>query len=180
MTGNARRVAVAAALVIVLFAGASMAGASPAASATPVANGFERFKALAGEWVAAEDGPMSKKGDLVARYATTAAGSAVVETVFPGTAHEMVTVYHADGPDVVLTHFCMEGNQPRMRARAAKGPRYDFAYDGGTNIDRKRDRHMHSAWLEFVGADEIRNEWTEHAEGKVVLVVQSHLVRKER
>ena len=88
---------------------------------------------------------MAKKGDLVARYAVTAAGSAVVETVFPGSAHEMVTVYHADGPDLVLTHYCMEGNQPRMRAKDARGPRFEFAFDGGTNIDPKRDRHMHSA-----------------------------------
>jgi len=80
----------------------------------------------------------------------------------------------------VLTHYCMEGNQPRMRARNAKGPRFDFAYDGGTNIDARRDRHMHSAWLELLGADEIRNEWTEQAEGKTVLVVKSHLVRQAR
>jgi hypothetical protein len=175
MTESVRNAAVGAAFV--LFAAA--AAAAPAATGAP-AGGFERFKALPGEWVAAEDGPLSKKGDVVARYALTAAGTALVETVFPGTAHEMVTVYHADGPDVVLTHFCMEGNQPRMRARGARGPRYDFAYDGGTNIDRKRDRHMHSAWLEFVGADEIRSEWTEHADGKTVLVVQSHLVRNPR
>ena len=173
MTVKAHRAAVSAAFVLI----AAAAVAAAAATVTP-ASGFERFKALPGEWVAAEDGPMSKRGDVVARYALTAAGTALVETVFPGTEHEMVTVYHADGPDVVLTHFCMEGNQPRMRARAARGPRYDFAYDGGTNIDRNRDRHMHSAWLEFVGADEIRSQWTEHADGKPVLVVQSHLVRK--
>ena len=141
---------------------------------------FERFKALAGEWVAAEDGDMSRKGDLVARYAVTAAGSAVVETVFPGSPHEMVTVCHVDGPDLVLTHYCTEGNQPRMRAKGAAGSRIDFTYDGGTNIDPKRDRHMHSAWLEFLGADEIRTEWTERAEGKPVLVAKSHLVRKAR
>jgi hypothetical protein len=175
MTGKAHKAAVSAAFVLI----AAAAAAAPAATVSP-ADGFERFKALPGEWVAAEDGPMSKKGDVVARYALTAAGTALVETVFPGSEHEMVTVYHADGPDVVLTHFCMEGNQPRMRARAARGPRYDFAYDGGTNIDRKRDRHMHSAWLEFVGADEIRSEWTEHADGKTVLVVQSHLLRNPR
>ena len=168
MTGKAHKAAFSAAFV--LFA----------AAAAAAADGFERFKALPGEWVAAEDGPMSKKGDLIARYALTAAGTALVETVFPGSEHEMVTVYHADGPDVVLAHFCMEGNQPRMRARAAKGPRYDFVYEGGANIDRRRDRHMHSAWLEFLGADEIRSEWTEHADGKPVLVVQSHLVRRPR
>jgi hypothetical protein len=185
MISKAHRTAtVAASLVLsvhaLLAAAAPPAGAAPPAAAKPAHAGFERFTTLAGDWVAAEDGEMVKKGDLVARYAVTAAGSAVVETVFPGSAHEMVTVYHADGPDVVLTHFCMEGNQPRMRAREARGPRFDFAFDGGTNIDPGRDRHMHSAWVEFVGADEIRNEWTEHAGGKTGLVVKSHLVRKPR
>ena len=79
---------------------------------------------------------------------------------------------------MVLTHYCMEGNQPRMRARAPAGARVAFAFDGGARIDPRRDRHMHSAWVEFVGADEIRNEWTEHAQGKPVLVVGSHLLRK--
>jgi hypothetical protein len=65
-------------------------------------------------------------------------------------------------------------------AKAAQGSRFDFAYDGGTNIDPKGDRHMHSASLALLGADEIRTEWTELAEGKPVLVVKSHLVRKAR
>lgn len=161
---------------------AAVTGVTVAFAAPPpsggAASGLDRFKALAGEWTAAEDGEMSKKGDLVARYFVTASGSAVVETVFPGTPHEMVTVYHLDGSDVVLTHYCMEGNQPRMRAKAAAGSRVDFAYDGGTNIDPKRDRHMNSAWVEFIGADEIRTEWTELAEGKPVLVAKSHLQRR--
>jgi hypothetical protein len=73
----------------------------------------------------------------------------------------------------------MEGNQPRMRAKAPSGARVAFAFDGGGGIDPRSDRHMHSAWFEFVGADEIRNEWTEHAGGKPVLVVGSHLVRRQ-
>lgn len=156
-----------------------LATATAASAAEKAANpAFERFKALKGEWVAAEDGPMTRKGDLVARYAVTASGSAVVETVFPGSAHEMMTVYTADGADVVLTHYCMEGNQPRMRAKAPAGGRVQFAFDGGPNIDPARDRHMHSAWFEFAGPDELRNEWTEHEGGKPVLVVPSSLRRK--
>jgi len=175
MPVNAPRFAILA--VLVLSAGAAAAAPAPApAKATSAA--LEKFKNLAGEWVAAEDGDMVKKGDLVARYAVTASGSAVVETVFPGSEHEMVTVYHADGPDLVLTHYCMEGNQPRMRARGAQGSRFDFAYDGGTNIDPKRDRHMHSATFDLVGTDEIRSEWSELAEGKPVFVARMHLVRK--
>ena len=166
-------------IALVLAAGAAAAAPAPA-PARPTSAALERFKTLAGEWVAAEDGDMVKKGDLVARYAVTASGTAVVETVFPGSEHEMVTVYHADGPDLVLTHYCMEGNQPRMRARGAQGSRFEFAYDGGTNIDPKRDRHMHSATFDLASANEIRSEWSELAEGKPVFVARMHLVRKAR
>jgi hypothetical protein len=179
MIGNAGRTLIVAA-VAACGAAALAAPAPPAREASAASQAFERFKALAGDWVAAEDGEMSKKGDLVARYAVTAGGSAVVETVFPGSPYEMVTVYHADGRDLVLTHYCMEGNQPRMRARGASGSRFDFKFDGGTNVDPRRDKHMHSATVELVGADEIRTVWTELAEAKPVLVVESHLLRKAR
>ncbi len=167
---------------LLILGGSALAGPAPATDGVkPAASAaLERFKALAGEWVAAEDGPMSKKGDLVARYAVTAAGSAVVETLFPGSAHEMVTVFTADGADVVLTHYCTEGNQPRMRARDPKGTHFDFAYDGGTGIDAAHDRHMHQATFEFASADELRSEWTELADGKPVFVAKSHIVRKAR
>ena len=178
MLVKVQRTAVLAALV--LSAGARLAAPAPPAAGPSGAVALDRLKALAGDWVSAEDGPMSKKGQLTARYAVTAGGSAVVETVFPGAEHEMVTVYHAEGNDLVLTHYCMEGNQPRMRAKNARGSRLDFAFDGGANIDPRKDRHMHSAWLELVGTDEIRSEWTELAEGQTVLVAKSHLVRKTR
>ena len=168
MLGNALKCAVLVGVVLHL----SVAGgsAAPAAASQPaaVAAPFERLRNLAGEWVAAEDGEMFKKGDVVARYAVTAAGSAVVETVFP------------DGPDLVLTHHCMEGNQPRMRAKNPTSSRLDFAFDGGTGINPKKDRHMNSATIEFVGPDEIRSVWTEIEAGKPVFVAKSHLVRKPR
>ena len=54
---------------------------------------------------------------VVSTYRVTAAGSAVMEVLFPGTDHEMVTVYHQDGDDLILTHYCAAGNQPRMKCR---------------------------------------------------------------
>jgi hypothetical protein len=39
-------------------------------------------------------------------YRVTGAGSAVVETLFPGTPHEMVTVYHARKGVLCMTHYC--------------------------------------------------------------------------
>lgn len=140
---------------------------------------LERFKVLEGDWIAIADGEMVKKGDLVSSYRVTAAGSAVVETTFPGTSHEMVTVYTEEGGDLVLTHYCMLGNQPKMRASNVSGPRIEFAFDGGGNIDDPlKEQHMHSVWFEFIGPDELRSEWSEHENGEPALVVPMHLVRR--
>ena len=73
---------------------------------------FDQFKQLAGEWVRAAGEP-GKTGDEVhVKYKVTSAGSAVVETVFPDTDHEMVTIITRDGDDIELTHYCAMGNQP--------------------------------------------------------------------
>lgn len=148
-------------------------------TAPAAAGGLESLKALEGDWFAVADGDMVKEGDLVSSYRVTASGTAVVETEFPGTDHEMVTVYTEEGGDLVLTHYCMAGNQPRMRASAVAGSRFEFAFDGGDNIaDPSKDQHMHSAWLEIVGPNEVRSEWTEYRDGKPGLVVPIHMVRR--
>src|SRR5207237_10320126 len=72
---------------------------------------FDRLKKLAGDWTTGGAEPAT------ASFRVTAGGSAVVETLFAGTPHEMVTVYTADGDDVKLTHYCMLGNQPTLRAK---------------------------------------------------------------
>jgi hypothetical protein len=164
--------------VLAVAAALTFASPVPAEDRTPGHEVLAPLVGLAGEWVAAEDGQQTKKGEVVARWAVTAAGTAVMETVFPGAPHEMVTVYHADGPDLVLTHYCIEGNQPQMRARGWEGSRAVFTFDGGTNVDPAWDRHMHSAWIELVGPDEIRSQWTAYAEGEPDMVVAMHLRRK--
>ena len=151
--------------------------AASAAQAGPSA--FDRFKALEGTWVAAEDGPMVKKGDPVATYHLTGGGTAVVEELFAGTPHAMTTVYHRDGNDLVLTHYCMSGNQPRMRAKPTEGTTVSFAFDGGTNLDPAKDEHMHAATFTFLSADEIRTVWLEHAGGKPKTTVSMHLLRQK-
>ena len=127
---------------------------------------LERLKQLAGEWrgTVAEDG--SPMGVV---YEVTAGGTAVMERMFPGTPHEMMTLYHLDGGDLVLTHYCAGGNQPRMRLVQSSGTdplelRFDYA--GGTNIDAARDSHMHSARMWLKGPDALESEWTAYAKGK--------------
>ena len=35
---------------------------------------------------------------------------------------EMITMYHPDGDGLALTHYCMLGNQPRMKASKDQKP----------------------------------------------------------
>lgn len=71
----------------------ALAGAEAAPAVTGKA-AFERLKSFAGGWESNEPG-------LKVVYKTTGAGSALVETPLPGSDHEMVSVYHLDGEDLV-------------------------------------------------------------------------------
>src|SRR5262245_6790627 len=124
---------------------------------SPPTNGaLEKLKKLAGTWVAADkDGKATDQ--VVSIIKVTAGGSAVHETLFPGQPQEMISVYTAEGPDLVMTHYCMLGNQPRMKASAksAAANKLNFEFAGGGNLDPKKDKHMHAATLTFVDADHI-------------------------
>lgn len=136
-----------------------------AAAAKPAADAYDLFKSLVGDWIDV-DGTFGVQGKVAASYRLTGAGTTVVETLMPGTPHEMMTMYSRDGGDLVLTHYCAGGNQPHMRAKNRDGDIVRFAFDGGTNLDPAKDSHMHSAWYEFVSADEIRGEWQGWDAGK--------------
>ena len=116
---------------------------------------LEKLKKLAGEWVAADkDGKPTAQ--VVTAFRVTSAGSAVHETIFPGTGQEMVSVYHLDGKDLVMTHYCALGNQPRMKADPASPPnQIRFKFAGGTNLDPAKDMHMHEGTLTFIDDDHI-------------------------
>jgi hypothetical protein len=123
--------------------------------AAPANAGLDKMKKLAGTWVAA--GPDGKATDqIVSVIKVTAGGSAVQETLFPGQPHEMLSVYTAEGPDLLLTHYCVLGNQPRMKAEA-KSPSNQlcFKFAGGANLDPTKDKHMHEATLTIVDDDHI-------------------------
>ena len=123
--------------------------------APPTNAGLEKMKQLAGTWLAADkDGKPTDQ--VVSIIKVTAGGSAVHETLFPGQPHEMVSIYTADGPDLIMTHYCVLGNQPRMKADP-KSPANQivFHFAGGANLDVAKDKHMHEATLTIVSDDRI-------------------------
>ncbi len=113
-------------------------------------------------------------------YKVIAAGSAVEESMFPGTPHEMVTMYHTDGPDLLLTHYCAAGNQPRMKVeKGGEENQLVFKFAGGTNLDAAQDAHMHDLTITFIDADHIREVWTYYKDGKAVAKTKIELERKK-
>lgn len=128
---------------------------SPAAATNA---GFEKMKTLVGTWVTADtDGKPTE--EVVSVVKLTAGGSTIQETLFPGQPHEMVSMYTADGADLVMTHYCMLGNQPRMKANVKAGAnQIHFEFAGGGNLDPKKDRHMHAAKLTIVDSEHIEIE----------------------
>jgi hypothetical protein len=148
------------------------------AAEPPESPSLDSFKVLAGEWVQVDrDGkPTGQPG---VTYRVTANGSAVLETIFPGTDHEMITMYHRDGKDLVLTHYCALGNQPRMRCRKIDGNVLRFEFEGGTNLDPAKDAHMHDATFTFVDANTLVSAWTMWEGGKAAHKAEFRYGRKK-
>lgn len=127
--------------------------ATPKSPATNAA--FEKMKKLAGTWVLADkDGKATDQVASVIKL--TAGGSAIHETLFPGQPQEMISVYTVEGGDLVMTHYCVLGNQPRMKADP-KSPANQIVwrFTGGGNLDPAKDKHMHEATLTIVDANRI-------------------------
>lgn len=136
-----RGFAVAAALAVSTApAGAVPETPTPSPSRTPsgsAADALKRLSALAGEWQGtAEWLERTGRTDVIARYSTTGNGSAVVENLIMDGVPMMMTVYHADGPDLRMTHYCAARNQPRLKASRidlANGA-IDFSFVDATNL----------------------------------------------
>ncbi|HZN61328.1 MAG TPA: hypothetical protein VFC90_02875 [Planctomycetota bacterium] len=139
--------------------------------------GLERLKKLVGTWQA----DTKQMGKVNVTYRVVSGGSTVMETIMPGQPHEMVTMYHLDGDDLVLTHYCAIGNQPRMKAQKdSKEGTLDFRCVGGSNMKCDTDAHMHSAFFTFKDDDNFTAEWGLMKDGKPDHAMKFEYVRQKK
>src|SRR2546421_149002 len=79
---------------------------------------FDKVKALVGEWEAtSKEGDKEEKSNI--SFELTAGGTIIMERLFTKSPHEMVSMYHAQGKKMAMTHYCMLGNQPEMTLQKA-------------------------------------------------------------
>jgi hypothetical protein len=166
-------------MLLVLAMAAVLVPGAAAQSKSPAAQAFDRLKALEGEWIDPEGVFGGPKGAVAVTYKVTAGGHTVVETFPINTPHEMVTVYHLDGDQLVLTHYCSSNNQPRMRSSGLRGNVVEFQFAGGANIDPATTSHMHGVRMEFVSPNELRSTWENWKDGKGDHGITFRVMRKQ-
>ena len=174
--GLAPRGCIAAGLAFSLAA--SAAANSPAAPPAPAA-AWALVATLAGpagqsRWDADLDG--DGVADTVVSYRLIGGGTALVETLFPGTGHEMETIHHldrrSDGTRLLCTHYCGAGNQPRLMMSAGNlapepgsPPTLVYTFLDATNLPDRNAVHMNGVAFTFHGSDRVDAAWTVSNQG---------------
>jgi hypothetical protein len=148
------------ATVALTAAAAHAAGPKSEASAGPAA--YARLKTLVGEWEA--DTAMGKAH---ISYELIAGGTSLVEKESAEKMPAMLTVYYLDDDRLLLTHYCMAGNQPRMQARAFNSDTGEVAFEflDATNLTPGAG-HMHNAKIRVADHDHLNTEWEFYENGQ--------------
>jgi hypothetical protein len=125
--GLTRQAAIAAAIMICSVGGSAHATAEEAQAGSAVQ--FGKIAALAGEW------RVQERPSLRIVFEPTAGGSVIIERWMVGERMHSLTVYHLDGERLVATHYCPQGNQPRMVASSVGAEGVRFAFLDATDLD---------------------------------------------
>jgi hypothetical protein len=135
---------------------------------------FARLKTLVGVWEA--DMP---DGKARLTYELTGGGTALVEHESEDKMPGMMTVYHLDGDRLILTHYCMTGNQPRMQARGINPEtgEIQFQFLDVTNLSSPGAGHMHNARVRLIDDKHLDSEWQLYENGAPKMTESAHYTR---
>jgi len=156
------------------------------AAGTDANAAFERLKSMEGTWTGSAQGEGEAAeedeghgGEVKHVFAVSAAGTVVMETMMPGTDHEMINMYHLDGEELVLTHYCAGGNQPTMRMNRAASTADSLSFDftGGSNLNPAKDPHIHSAKIVFKEGGKVQSNWFAYNAGEEAGQMSFNLAR---
>jgi len=145
-------------ILLVIFA-LSCSGLTVAKAEKEAAAALERLRTLAGEWAGTFEwtGSRTGKGAMSASYYLTGNSSAVVENLIMIGVPSMTSVYHLDGTDLRMTHYCAAQNQPRLKADRIDLGRgiVDFSFIDATNLPSLNSPHVHGLEFRFLDGDHI-------------------------
>ena len=81
----------------------------------------------------------------------------------------MLTVYYMDGDRLLLTHYCMAGNQPRMQAKTfnPETGELEFQFLDATNLASPGAGHMHNVRIRVADRDHLSSAWDFYENGQL-------------
>jgi hypothetical protein len=173
---------------IVLTLAALLIGPPLMAGSVTAEGVFAQLASLEGTWQGTPEGK-GEEAEAEAELAgmvthdieVSAAGTVVMERMGPGTDHEMINMYHLDGEDLLLTHYCAGGNQPRMKLNLddSTAEKLIFDFVGGTNLDPVADHYIRSAELRLLDENHLESTWQSWGDGKPQATMIFHLARAD-
>ncbi len=144
-------------------AAALVALASPAVADTSAPTlaeqQFSQIVSWEGRWQVAETDALEIVFEITAR------GSTVIERWETASGLHSITVYHLDGDKVVATHYCPQGNQPRLESTAAGDGGITFAFRDITGLDEGESHAFSLAYRLDEDGSLLRSEIYRSAEG---------------
>jgi hypothetical protein len=153
-------------IIVALVLCASVSFADESAKKQPKSDNLKAICALEGTWAQVKPETPAGQKPATLTFRPTAGGSAVMETMNAGSDHEMLNVYTEDDKGVLLTHYCLMGNQPRMRLTSIKDGVMTFEYVDAGNLKSRDEAHMDSLTITVKG-DQMTQDWSMYADGKV-------------
>ncbi len=126
---------------------------------------LKTMKDLAGSW----EGTHVMHGKEVPAkidYKVSSNGSTVVETMFPGSQHEMVNIYHDKSGKLAMTHYCSVGNQPHLDLVAEEGKTLLFSLSSEDTTHLADEGHMHDLKITMADSGHLKQEWSFFEKGK--------------
>ncbi len=137
---------------------------------------LKTMKSLAGTW----EGTHVMDGKEVPgkiEYKVSSNGSTVVETMFPGSPHEMIYIYHDKSGKLAMTHYCAMGNQPHLDLDAIEGKTLSFSLASEDTTHLGEEGHMHDLKITMADADHVKQEWSVFEKGQRGGITTFDLVR---
>lgn len=89
----------------------------------------------------------------------TAGGTVLVESWEARGKPHSLTLYHRDGASLIATHYCPQGNQPRLALAGRDRHGLHFAFRDATDLDPASESHQHDLWFDLANPERpVRSE----------------------
>jgi len=103
---------------------------------------WDRLKALVGIWQRTDASTPASKAFRI-RYRLISADTALVEEFGDPAKQPTQIVFHLDGDRLLATHYCAQGNQPRLQLRTGRSNDVQvFDFLDATNLRSAADSHL--------------------------------------